>query len=143
MSDLEKEVKKFFAHLGVEGEVEVEETEEGQRVNFKTEESGFLIGYRGKTIRALAKLLRLVLGEKGKGVVLDINDYQKEKIERLKSLALEFADKAKRLNKPQVLPFMSAYERRIVHLALKDRKDIVSESEGEEPRRRVVIRPKK
>lgn len=143
MTNLKAKIKEFFSKLGFEGDLEIEKTEEGQRINFKSEESAFLIGYRGKTMRALARLLRLVLGEEGKDVILDINNYQKEKIDHLQSLAFEFADKAKRLRKPQVLPFMSAYERRIVHMALKEREDVISESEGEEPRRRVVIRPKK
>jgi len=143
MDKLKKKVKEFFSKAGFTGEIEIEDTEEGKRINFQSEESGFLIGHHGKTMRALAKLLRLVLGEDGRGVILDINNYQKDRVERLRSLAFEFADKAKRLNKPQVLPFMSAYERRIIHLALKEREDIVSESEGEEPQRRVIIKPKK
>jgi len=141
--DLKNKIKEFFDKLGFKDAVKIEQIEGCPRVNFETEESSFLIGYRGRTLKALARLLRLVLKEEGKGLILDINNYQKEKQERLENMANDLAEKAVSENRPQVLPYMSSYERRIIHLFLQNREDIVSESEGEEPRRRIVIRPKK
>ncbi len=139
---IKKKAEEFFAHLQIEGEVEVEPREEGVRVNLKTEEGGLWIGRGGRILKALGRLLRLVLKEAGQGLMLDINDYQKKKIDRLQELAFRMAEKAKSEGRPQVLPYMNAYERRIIHLALKDREDVTAESEGEEPYRRVVIKPK-
>jgi len=140
--NIKEKVEEFFRNLGIEGEVEIDEKNE-QRMNFKTKEGNLLIGRGGRTLRSLERILRLVLKEEGKELILDINDYQKERVEQLEKMAKELAEKARKTQKPQVLPFMPAADRRIIHLALKDEKDLVTESEGEEPRRRIVIRLKK
>jgi len=140
-SKLQKEIEEFFSNLGFEGKISIEEGEV-LWVNFETQESSFLIGYHGTTLKSLAWLLKLKLGEQGKNLVLDINDYKKAKKERLENMAFELADKARSEGKPQVLPVMSAYERRLVHMALIDQADIIAESEGEEPNRRIVIKIK-
>ncbi|MBI2452798.1 MAG: hypothetical protein HYV55_01035, partial [Parcubacteria group bacterium] len=70
------------------------------------------------------------------------NDYRKSKEEYLRDTARQTADEAVLLNKPRELPAMSAADRRIVHMELSVRTDVVSESMGEGENRRVVIRPK-
>ena len=99
-------------------------------VNFTTEDSGFLIGHHGETLKAVAWILKLKLGEDGRNLVLDINNYKKDKKSHLENMAYELANKARSDGRPQVLPTMSAYERRLVHMALADQADIIAESEG-------------
>ena len=72
---------------------------------------------------------------------LDINQYRASKEKYLKDLACEIADKIAFEKKDYVLPVMSAFERRVIHTELADRSDIKTESIGQEPNRRVVIRP--
>ena len=73
---------------------------------------------------------------------LDINDYKKKKVEYLKGLAHDLADEVVLTKKEKSFLPMSAYERRIVHIELANRLDIATESEGEEPYRKVTIKPK-
>ena len=75
-------------------------------------------------------------------VFIEINGYKKQKEEKLKKLANKMADNVIRFRKPIKLEPMSAYERLIIHTELALRSDVETESYGEEPRRRVVIRKK-
>ena len=72
---------------------------------------------------------------------LDIQNYKKKKAEYLKELARSLADEVSLTKKEKNLDPMPAYERRIIHLELAERKDISTESIGEEPERKIVIRP--
>ena len=104
-----------------------------------------LIGYKGKTIESLQSLLNAMLqreDEEYAKVFVEINDYKKQKEEKLKRLANKMADNVIRFRKPIKLEPMSAYERLIIHTELATRKDVETESIGEEPRRRVVIKKK-
>ncbi|PJA84129.1 MAG: hypothetical protein CO145_02195, partial [Candidatus Nealsonbacteria bacterium CG_4_9_14_3_um_filter_37_13] len=69
------------------------------------------------------------------------NGYKKKKLDYLKELARSLADEVALTKKEKNLPPMAAYERRIIHLELAGRSDVTTESIGEEPERRVVVRP--
>ena len=71
---------------------------------------------------------------------LDINNYQKNKIEYLKKLAKESAEEVILTKKSKVLPPMSSYERRIIHTELAERQDIITESQGDGPDKNITIR---
>ena len=75
-------------------------------------------------------------------VFVEINGYKKQKEEKLKRLANKMADNVIRFRKPIRLEPMSAYERLIIHNELAKRNDVETESFGEEPNRRVMIRKK-
>ena len=93
----------------------------------------------------MQKILRMILNKQaGKGfyVKLDINNYQKQKIEYLKSIARSSADEAISLKEKKILPPMSAYDRRVIHEELSNRQDITSQSQGDGEERYIVISPK-
>jgi spoIIIJ-associated protein len=140
---IKKIATDFFKKLDFDGKVTIAEEPEMIWINFETEDSGFLIGHHGETLKALAWVLKLKLGEDGWNVILDINNYKKDKKDRLAQMAWDLAAKARETGRPQVMPAMSAYERRLVHMALTDQVDIIAESEGEEPDRHIVIKVKK
>lgn len=104
-----------------------------------------LIGYKGKTIESIQSLINSMLQceneEYGK-VFLEINGYKKQKEEKLKNLANKMADNVIKFRKSIKLEPMSAYERLIIHNEIAKRDDVETESVGEEPRRRVIIRKK-
>ena len=107
--------------------------QEGNQLNLviSGENVAHLIGYKGKTIEAFQSLINSMLqreDEEYAKVFVEINDYKKKKEEKLR--------------RPIKLEPMSAYERLIIHRELADRKDVETESIGEEPRRRVVIKRK-
>jgi len=109
------------------------------------DEMGILIGRHGAAIDALQELARVVVGNAADArcrVIVDVEDYRKRQRARLVSKAKEAARQAKRSGKPEALEPMNAFERKIVHDAVAAVGGAVSQSEGEEPDRRVVIRRK-
>lgn len=146
LEEIKKIVEEFLSHLGERGEINLEEDQENQtvKVKIKTDNPGALIGFHGKTLSAFQLLLGLMiyrhLGE-WQRVVVDINDYRAEQIERLKNIALNAAQRAKFSGQPVILSAMTPFERRIVHLALNDFPGVETVSRGEGDQRRVVIRP--
>ena len=104
-----------------------------------------LICYKGKTIEAFQSLLNSMLqreDEEYAKVFVEMNDYKKQKEAKLKKFANKMANNVIKFRRPIKLEPMSAYERLIIHQELAKRGDVETESIGEEPRRRVVIKKK-
>jgi spoIIIJ-associated protein len=113
-------------------------------IDLRTDEPQILIGEDGQTLLEIQHLLKAILKKKLKEnfyIDLDINDYKKKKIKYLKDLAQKLADEVALTKKEKMLPPMSAYERRIIHLELAERGDVTTESTGQEPERKVIVRP--
>jgi len=139
-------VKEFLEKIISKDEIKKLEIEESVvNLEIHSQDPELLIGKHGKTISSLQHILGKILRKRFQRndifVEIDINNYKKEKIKHLKEMAKEAADKVSLEKKEKVLPPMSSYERRIVHLALSEREDVQTESVGEEPERRVVIKP--
>jgi len=137
-------IEEFFKKTTFEVEIEfLPEKDQTIPVNLKTEEPQILIGEGGQTLAEIQHLLKIILKKKIKEffyIDLDINSYKKKKTEYLKELAQSVADEVALTKKEKQFSPMPAYERRIIHLELADRKDITSESIGQEPERRVVVK---
>ncbi len=103
-----------------------------------------LIGQNGQNLKSLEHIVRLIvarrLGE-GMSIAIDVNDYRKSKTVYAVELARQVMDRVRNTRKAEALAPMSAYERRVVHMELASCSDIATESIGEEPQRRVVIKP--
>lgn len=139
-------IEEFFQKTTISVEIEVLKPEEKAiPVRIKTEEPKILIGQNGQTLAEIQHLLKALLRrrfpEEQFYLDLDINDYKKKKIEYLKETARSLADEVALTKKEKRLEVMPAYERRIVHLGLADRNDVITQSMGEEPERRIVIKP--
>jgi len=103
---------------------------------------GVLIGRRGDTLNALQYLTSLIANRKDspyKRIIVDTENYRRKREETLARLARRMADQVKRTGKPMVLEPMNPYERRVLHAALQDSPHVTTYSEGEEPRRHVII----
>lgn len=142
---IKKIVQEFFYKTSFEVSVDVEERENSNfAVNLKTDEPQVLIGESGKTLACFQSILSRIVKRKLVPEIyidLDINDYKKKKFEYLKDLARNSADEVSLSRKEKELAPMPAYERRIVHLELQERRDVTTESMGFDPERKVVIRP--
>ena len=106
------------------------------------ENLGLLIGRRGETLAALQLLVSLIVGHRTKHrmrIVIDAENYRERREENLRSLALRVAQQVRNYRRSIALEAMPPHERRIVHIALSDSKDISTESIGEGEARRVVI----
>ena len=129
---------------GLEATVEVTEDEETLRGTLDGEELGLVIGRHGQTIDALEHLaVRIAYrGAEGrKRVVIDAAGYRQRRAEALERQADRAASEATRFKRPVALDAMVAAERRIVHEHLRDRHDVETYSEGEEPDRHLVVAP--
>jgi spoIIIJ-associated protein len=146
LQEIEQLAKEFFEKLGAEASLKATLELDGSiLVAAELAEPQALIGEGGETLLELQHLLRLMArkrSEEPTQLYLDINEYQKSKESYLKTLANSAADEVVLLKKEKELPPMPPRDRRIVHVAIQERGDVVSESRGEEPERRVVIRPK-
>ncbi|HYK84537.1 MAG TPA: RNA-binding cell elongation regulator Jag/EloR [Ktedonobacteraceae bacterium] len=106
------------------------------------ENLGLLIGRRGETLAALQLLVSLIVGHRTRHrmrIVIDAENYRERREENLRSLALRVAQQVRNYRRSIALEAMPPHERRIVHIALADSKDISTESIGEGEARRVVI----
>ncbi len=106
--------------------------------------SNRLIGRRGETLAALQYLTRLITSREVQHrveVIVDVNSYKARRAQALTTLALRMADDAIAGQRTVVLEPMPPHERRIVHLALRDRNDVTTKSIGEGPARKVTIIP--
>lgn len=113
-------------------------------LDIKLKEPQFLIGEGGQTLMGLERVLRIILskGIKKKFYLkLDINGYKKNKIDYLKKIAKESADEVSLTKKSKILPPMPAFERRVIHVELSQRRDIIAESQGDDADRHIVINP--
>ncbi len=106
------------------------------------ENLGLLIGRRGETLASLQLLVSLIVGHRTKHrmrITIDAENYRERREENLRSLALRVAQQVRNYRRAIALEAMPPNERRIVHMALSDSKDISTESMGEGEERRVVI----
>jgi len=144
---IKKIIQEFFEKTSFEARVEIGEINDSTLpVLITMEEPQILIGENGKTLFCIQHLLSKVLKRQFKDkeeiyIDIDINDYKKKKLDYLKELAQSYADDVAFSKKEKELRPMSAYERRIIHLELKERNDIQTESIGQDPDRKIVIKP--
>lgn len=138
ISDFEAEVS--IEPLSTEGE-----KSEIVLVDIKLSDPKFLIGQEGKNLIDFQKILRLIISKKSQNPVylkLDVNGYQKQKIEYLKDMARKTADEVVLYKKEKSLPIMSPFNRRIIHEELSKRQDVLTQSQGEGEDRYIVVLPK-
>ena len=142
--ELASELLKF---MGASPKLDAEEADGRIRVTASVDEAGFLIGKDGENLRALQHVFQLMFIKKtmeplvSGGLILDVNNYYREKENYLQALAKNTAQKVLETKKPAVLDPMPAYERRIIHLTIEGIEGVSSESSGEGLDRRIVIKP--
>ena len=113
--------------------------------DIKGEELGILIGRRGQTLACLQYILRLIVSHRVKAsafIVIDVNGYKQQRYQSLNTLAKRIAEEVEANGKSFELEPMTAYERRIIHIALADHPAVTTESTGLGESRKVVIIPK-
>lgn len=114
-------------------------------VDVNGKDLSILIGPRAETLNALQYIAGLIISkELGKTIplIVDVEGYRARRESQLRNLARRMADQAIKTGRRQVLEPMTASDRRIVHLELRNNPEVFSESVGEEPRRKVTIIPK-
>lgn len=137
---------QVFDAMDLTVDISVEVDNHTVNVELKGDEMGVLIGKRGQTLDSLQYLTSLALNrhtDEYVKVKLDTEDYRKRRKETLENLAKNIAYKVKRTKRPVSLEPMNPFERRVIHSTLQNDKYVSTHSEGEEPRRHVVVTLKK
>jgi len=142
---IKETISQLLKIIDIAGEVTVNDSDKNNILaNIQSEQAGFLIGQAGANLSALQHLVRLLVGKKnGQPIrfILDVNNYRKRRLELLEEMAQDMAKQALVKRVSLILHPMPAYERRIIHLALAGQPEINTQSTGQEPMRRVVIKP--
>ena len=145
LKEIEKITKNFLKSLGIEAEIKLNEAKnENETINLEIEinEKEFV---NKECIQDIQHLLNAICKKKidqNLKLEVDINDYKKKRIKFLKELANSLATEVALTKKEKILDPLPAFERKIIHLELSKREDVITESIGREPMRRVVIKPK-
>jgi spoIIIJ-associated protein len=141
---LEELLEEIVAALGIEVEVEVEERDGILSGRIQGADVGLFIGRHGQTIDAVQHLAQRIVFPEGPGasrIVIDADGYRERRTELLRDDADAAAEEALRTARPVEFDPLPAWERRIVHEYLRDRTDVETHSDGDEPERRVVVSP--
>ena len=114
------------------------------KLTLHSENNSILIGRDGRTLSSLQNLIRTSVSNQTGiyfNIILDVENYKVKKEHNIERLAKKLAKEVLRTKEPITMDSMNSYERRLVHNALANFKGITSDSEGEEPNRRIVIKP--
>jgi spoIIIJ-associated protein len=147
-SDSKRILLEILANMGFQSNVKnIDESETKLYIELESSEnSGLIIGKKGKTLEALQYIVNLMVGnETGseKRIILDIEDYRGKREQALKAMSKEIASKVIKTGKPWILEPMNPFERRLVHLSLQDDKRVFTKSEGQGIYRKIKIFPAK
>ena len=142
---LEELLDEVLEGLGLDADIEVLERDGVLEGRLEGDDLGLLIGRRGQTIDAIQHLAQRIVYPGGPSpvrVVVDANGYRERRAESLRAEADDAAEEAISSGRPVELAPLPPFERRIVHEYMRERGDVETHSEGEEPERFLVISPK-
>lgn len=135
-------LNELFSKMDVEAEVQVMRKKRPTMIGIKGEDLEFLIGKRGKTIESLQYLVNLIAQKRSNRqsrILLDVDGYRAKREQILIEMGKRLAKQVLETEQKAVLEPMPANERRVIHRMIDKHKQLVSYSEGIEPKRYVVI----
>lgn len=138
-------LRPIFEKMEITANLDIIHEDDQVTIRLTGEDIGIVIGRRGETLDSLQYLLSLVVNRKSSEytrIILDVADYRQKREDTLIRLANRVADKVTRYKKSLTLEPMNPYERRIIHSTLQNHKYVDTQSVGEEPNRKVVVRYK-
>ncbi|PTA67387.1 Jag family protein [Deinococcus arcticus] len=146
LATLERFLRGLMSRIDPELQVSVREVEDALEAEITGENAAKLAGRDGRTLGAIEVLAYTVLakheGRTHLRVRVDIGGYRKRQADTLTKLAERLAVQVAKSGEPHELQPMPAAERRVIHIALKEHPDVMSESVGEGAARRLIIKPR-
>lgn len=142
---LKDSLNEILILMGIEANYEVRRRENRIEIKIFSDNNAILIGKNGRTMQSLQTILRFILKNhvaSDLSVMLDVENYQEKRNRNIEYLAKKVARDVAKTKVETKLDNMNSYERRIVHNILSDNKYVYTVSEGEEPNRHVVIKPR-
>ncbi|OGN00061.1 MAG: hypothetical protein A2817_00550 [Candidatus Yanofskybacteria bacterium RIFCSPHIGHO2_01_FULL_39_8b] len=146
---LKETIVKMVGFMDLECQIDTREETDDKGVKvlavsvYTPENARFLIGKNGQNLDSLEHIVRTVFLKKipeFNNIVVDVNDYKRSRADYVIDLARQAVARVRSTQKAEALGPMSGYERRIVHMELASCPDIATESIGNEPNRRIVIK---
>lgn len=139
-------IRRIAEYMQIPCEVSVTTDAAGSvRVAVQADDHGrILIGKNGQNLKALEHIVRVMWlrqNPENRSVIVDVNDYHAERSKELVALVRETATRVQQTRCSEAFEPMTSYERRLVHTELATYSDLSSESIGQDPHRRVVIKP--
>lgn len=145
-------LENLLHYMGIEGQVSLREASQpvgGEVIpiilDVTGHDLGLLIGRRGETLSALQFITRLLVSHRIRrwaNIVVDVEHYKERREQTLHDLARRVAQRVQQTGRAISLEPMSAYERRIIHLALRSHSAVTTFSVGEREKRKVIVRPR-
>ena len=136
-------IQTYFENAELDGHTDIEQDADGfYRITVDTSNNAILIGRAGKSLQAFNRLVKSAVSaqfRKRIRLLIDVNGYKQERYEKITRMAIRQAKDVRRTKVDAVLDPMPADERKVIHSALADMKDISTKSEGEGTARRLHI----
>ena len=142
---IKETITEITKNMNIEANLEVRRRENNISITIFSDNNSILIGKNGKNVAALQLLIRQMVNSKLKnslGIILDVGNYKEKRVKNIEYLAKKLAREAYKTKTEVTMDSMNSYERRIVHEVLSNDKYVYTESIGEEPNRKVVIKLK-
>ena len=140
-----KLLKDIVEGMGIKDVIiESQRKENFIKLTLHSSDNSILIGRNGRTLSSLQNIIRSSVSNQigiFVNIILDVENYKIKQEHNIERLAKKLAKEVLRTKEPITMDSMNSYERRLVHNALSNFKGITSDSEGEEPNRRIVIKP--
>ena len=137
-------LNELLSNMNIEANYESKIRENALYIKIYSNYNSALIGVHGSTLKALEVIVRQKIATEfdiQPIINLDVENYREKREKRLISMAKRLAKEVSKTKVEVHLENMNAYDRRIIHNALTNFKDVVTSSEGEEPNRHIVIKP--
>lgn len=142
---IKETINEMIKKMSAEGNLEVRRRDENISITIFSDNNAILIGKNGKNITAMQLLIRQMVNSKLSkplSIIIDVGNYKEKRAKSIEYLAKRLAREAYKTKTEITMDSMNSYERRIVHSVLADDKYVYTESIGEEPNRKVVIKMK-
>lgn len=135
-------LKELFIKMNIDVNIRTKFDKNILTIDIEGKDAGIIIGKRGHTLDSFQYLTSLVVNKNRENyirIIINAENYRQKREQTLINLAKRLADKVQNTGRSVRLEPMNPYERRIIHAALQDNKNIVTRSEGEDPYRRIII----
>lgn len=144
-AELRQYITELVQKMGFDAQISIGYQDETYFVDISGDDLGLLIGKHGETIKALQTVTSAYLShtlQKKVYLSIDVEGYKQKRNDKLVSIAEETAVKVAETGRSVALKPMPPSERRVIHVALKDSRQVVTASEGDEPYRQVLVIPR-
>lgn len=145
VSFIKDTINEIISKMNTEANLEVRRRDNSISITIFSDNNAILIGKNGKNVSALQLLIRQMVNSNLKeplSIIIDVGNYKEKRARNIEYLAKKLAREAYKTKTEITMDSMNSYERRLVHSALADDKYVYTESIGEEPNRKVVIKLK-